>query len=130
MVTPKINAKELVSRSKTLKNEIYEKNHTSFEKAFSKIEEDISAKLKNLKGVDDNLEIKVYLNKEPVDQETLEKLKAVYSDAGFNIEQVSFKQRVPYTGENNRFGSFTPAEYETEYKLIVSINKDVIKKVA
>ena len=130
MVTPKISAKEIISRSKTLKNEIHEKNHTSFEKAFSKIEEDISAKLKNLKGVDDNLEIKVYLNKEPVDQETLEKLKAVYSDAGFNIEQVSFKQRVPYTGENNRFGSFTPAEYETEYKLIVSINKDVIKKVA
>ena len=41
MLTPKISAKELVSRSETLKKEIHEKNHTSFEKAFSKIEEDI-----------------------------------------------------------------------------------------
>lgn len=123
MLTPKINAKELISRSETLKKDIHEKNHTSFEKAFSKIEEDISAKLKNLKGVGDNLKITVYLHKEPVDQETLEKLKTIYNDAGFDIEQVSFEQLVPYTGENNRFGSFTPAEYETEYKLIVSINK-------
>lgn len=123
MLTPKINAKELISRSETLKKDIHEKNHTSFEKAFSKIEEDISAKLKSLKGVEDEFDITVYLHKEPVDQETLEKLKAIYNDAGFDIEQVSFEQLVPYTGENNRFGSFTPAEYETEYKLIVSINK-------
>jgi len=130
MVTPKISAKEIISRSKTLKNEIHEKNHTSFEKAFSKIEERISAKLENLKGVEDELDITVYLHKEPVDQETLEKLKNVYSDAGFDVEQVAFEQQVPYTGENNRFGSFTPAEYETEYKLVVTINKDVINQVA
>lgn len=130
MVTPKINAKEIIFRSKTLKNEIHEKNHTSFEEAFSKIEERISAKLESLKGVEDELDITVYLHKEPVDQETLEKLKDVYSDAGFNIEQVAFEQLVPYTGENNRFGVYTPAEYETEYKLIVSINKEIINKVA
>ncbi|EPP7234146.1 hypothetical protein ACTOJ1_001065 [Shigella flexneri] len=123
MLTPKINAKELISRSETLKKDSYEKNHTSFEKAFSKIEEDISAKLKNLKGVGDNLKITVYLHKEPVDQETLEKLKAVYSDAGFNIEQEAHEELVPYTGQPNRGGGYTPAEYETEYKLIVSINK-------
>lgn len=120
MLTPKISAKELVSRSETLKKEIHEKNHTSFEKAFSKIEEDIDSKLKNLKGVGDDLKITVYLHKELVDQETLEKLKTVYSGAGFNIEQEAHEELVPYTGQHNRGGGFTPAEYETEYKLIVS----------
>lgn len=95
MLTPKISAKELVSRSETLKKEIHEKNHTSFEKAFSKIEEDIDSKLKNLKGVGDDLKITVYLHKEPVDQETLEKLKTVYSEAGFNIEQEAHEELVP-----------------------------------
>lgn len=121
MVNPKINAQKLVSRNKSLKNEIHEKAHTSFEKAFSKIEESIESKFKSLNGANDNLEITVYLHKEPVEQEVLQKLKNIYSDAGFNIKQVSYEEQDPYTGQPNRGGGFTPVEYETLYKLILSV---------
>lgn len=120
MLTPKYSVDEIIKTGKKLESKLHSDTHTSFEDAFDKIEKSIEKKVKGINGEVKDFNAKVFLNKNPVDNETLDKLQKVYNKSGFNVVQESKNELVDYTGPSAGPGSNVPAEYETKYVLNIT----------
>lgn len=118
MLKPSISASDLKVKNEVIENEKY----GSLNAAFNNIEAKLKAKMERMKQAIASGEVVATVKMtKPLHENDLKELQEAYHGSGFSVEMKQEEELQDYTGQNNRFGNYIPAEYDTVYVFTVKM---------